>query len=63
MDDKGEKAKLLAEVPERAWDEGPMGSSEAGKEPMGIEIKQQQHVKDERLVYLDNHALPHVAEN
>ena len=25
--------------------------------------QQQQHVKDERLVYLDNHALPHVAEN
>ena len=27
------------------------------------EDQQQQHVKDEHLVYLDNHALPHVAEN
>ena len=25
--------------------------------------QQQQHVKEERLVYLDNHALPQVAEN
>ena len=25
--------------------------------------QQQQHVKDERLVYLDNQGLPHVAEN
>ena len=25
--------------------------------------QQQQHVKDERLAYHDNHALPHVAEN
>ena len=28
-----------------------------------IHWQQQHHVKDERLVYLDNHALPHVAEN
>ena len=36
MNDKAEKAKLLAEVSERAWNKGPMGGSEGGKEPMGI---------------------------
>ena len=36
VNDKGEKAKLLAKVSERAWDKGDMGSGEAGKKPMGI---------------------------
>ena len=36
MYDKGEEAKLLAKVPEGTWHIGRMGSSEAGKEPMGI---------------------------
>ena len=34
-----------------------------GKEIAAFREQQQQHVKDERLVYLDNQGLPHVAEN
>ena len=38
-------------------------STEAWTYKIAKTLQQQQHVKDERLVYLDNQGLPHVAEN